>query len=91
VQAQRDKFLGREGKDSMMTRSRVRFEEDAATLERRTRERKGKSVAKEEPTEEVYVIQEDSDEDMEMYDSDGAVGDQFRVEFGKGVKHKPEE
>jgi len=46
---------------------------------------------KEEPTEKMYVIQEDSEEDEDMYDSDRAAGDQLRAAFVKGVKHKPEE
>jgi len=33
LQAQRDKVTGREGKEIMMTRRRVRFEEEAATME----------------------------------------------------------
>jgi len=58
----------------MMTGRRVRLEEETATMERRTREKRGKGVAKEELTEEVYVLQEDSEEDMGMYDSDEAEG-----------------
>lgn len=91
LQTQRDKVTGREGKESMTTRRRVRIEEDVATMERRTREKKGKSMAKEESAEEIFVIQEDSEEDVEMYDSDREAGDQFRGAFGKGVKYKTEE
>jgi len=60
-------------------------------MKRRTRERKGKSVAKEELMEEVFLIQDDSEEEQEMYDSDRAVADQYRETGGKGIKQQLEE
>jgi len=69
-----DREISRVGKNSMETRSRVRVEEDAETKERRTMERKGKSVAKEERTEEVYEIWDNTEEEEEMYELDREVG-----------------
>lgn len=91
LQTQKFRLIGKKGKESMATRIRMRIEEDAATMERRTREKKGKSVVKEELAEEVFVIQEDSEEDVKMYDSDREVGDQSREALGRGIKHKTED
>jgi len=86
-----DKATSREGRNNMETRRSVRVEEDAETMERRTRERKGKSVAKEERMEEVYEIHDNTKEEEEMYELDREAENQRQVTGDMSKKQQLEE
>ena len=91
LQTQKDKITRTEDKGGMATRRRARIEENEASRERSSWDKKGKGMAKEETPEEIYLIQEDSEEDVEMYDSDREEGEPVRERIGRMAKHGTEE
>lgn len=60
----------------MATRRRAKNEENEAIWEQSNWDKKGKGMVSEEVAEETTLVPDDSEDDIEMYDSDEEKGEQ---------------
>jgi len=60
----------------MPTRRRTRNDKGEANRGRRGQEKRGKGIVEEEMAEEILTIQDDTEEEIEMFDSDQDRGEQ---------------
>lgn len=72
----------------METRRNTRFEEETKVMECKSRENKGKSMAKEEKVGEIYEIQDDTEEEEERYEAVRET-DNLRREAGEMSRKRP--
>lgn len=63
-------------KNRMPTRRRTRNDKGEANRGRRGQEKRGKGIVEEEMAEEILTIQDDTEEEIEMFDSDQDRGEQ---------------